>query len=82
MIKYIVIGLFLLVEVYGITILGYLYSIDNSSLNLILLIGACVITFLGSLLDISILKDNTKKQTKTKKECPYFIERDENDLHK
>lgn len=79
--KYIILGIIMICELYGIAISGYLYSINNSPLNLFLLIGICIITFIGSLIDISILKEK-KQPTKAEKECPYFIEGSENDLHK
>lgn len=77
-IKYIVIALIMVVEIYGITLLGYFYSVNVESATLrFLLIISCVIAFISSIIFTQILRDRSKSMEIEQKwqKCPYFIEK-------
>ena len=73
--KAIVVLLLSISEIYGMTILGYLYSISKSDIILaFIIIGICVCV-LSSLLFIYILMEKKPKKRDKHLECPYFIEK-------
>lgn len=77
--KYIVIGLLLIVELYGLALLGYFYSISMNTVILIILIISVLITLITSVVSIKLLLE-PKRMSKRKvienwKKCPYFIDK-------
>ena len=78
-IKYTLMGVIMLVELYGTTICGWLYSVGKSLWTLIILIVSCSITFISSLVfTCTFVKDKKDKEreiTKIRKNCPYYIEK-------
>lgn len=78
-VKYTLMGVIMLVELYGTTICGWLYSGDKSLLTLILLIVSCSITFISSVvftcMFIKEKKDKEKEISQIREKCPYYIEK-------
>lgn len=77
--KCVVIGLILILELYGLALLGYFYSISSNTIIMILLIVGVFLTFLTSVISIKLLV-SPKRMSKRKvienwKKCPYFIDK-------
>lgn len=74
--KAIILTIFCVVELYSITILAYLYSVNPSGLNLAFLIVSVVITFISSILFTIALLPKKPKKKGTAASCPYFIDKE------
>lgn len=67
--------LIMIMELYGMTILGYIISFSYSDTLLgILILGACVCA-LSSIIFIKMLGPKKEKKVDRSKECPYFIDK-------
>lgn len=73
--KTIVVLLLSISELYGMSILGYLYSINSSNIILAFIIIGICICVLSSLLFVYILREKQHKKIDKHLECPYFIEK-------
>lgn len=69
----------MVVELYGTTICGWLYSVSMSVLTLTLIIVSCSITFISSIVfTCMFIKEKKDKERKIKQKwqkCPFFIEK-------
>lgn len=78
-IKYTLMGVIMVVELYGTTICGWLYSVNMSVLTLTLIIVSCSITFISSVVFTCMLikdkRDKEKEISQIRKKCPYYIEK-------
>lgn len=70
----IIISLFCITELYGVALLGYLYSLEQSALNLSLLIVSVIVTAITSIIFTIILLP--KKIEQKPNNCPYFIDKE------
>lgn len=77
--KCLVFGLLLVVELYGVALLGYFYSISLNTTILTILIISVVIMFLTSALCVKMFYEPTRvekrKVIEKWKKCPYFIDK-------
>lgn len=74
MIKYVIVGIVMVVEIYGTTILGAVYTIRNEEWVLISLICSIIFACISACIFIRILKEKEIKKDDSDK-CPYFIEK-------
>ena len=77
--KYIIIGLLLVVELYGLALLGYFYSISNNVVILIILLISVLLILITSVVSIRLLvppkRMSKRKVIQNWKKCPYFIDK-------
>lgn len=61
-------------ELYGMTILGYMYGTYHTDIFLWLIIVCAIITIISSILSVYMLKD--KKVDHSNHHCPYYIDKE------
>lgn len=77
--KYIFMGLIMVVELYGLALLGYFYSISVNTVILIILIISVLLILITSAIIIKLLLEQKarekRKGIQNWKKCPYFIDK-------
>ena len=61
-------------ELYGMTILGYMYGTYHTDIFLWLIVVGAIITIISSILSVYMLKD--KKMDHSNQHCPYYIDKE------
>lgn len=73
--RYIVVMLISIIEIYGMTLLGYYHSVSGSNVLLILLIVGGAICLLSSIVFVNMLRPHRGKKFDNASKCPYFIDK-------
>lgn len=60
-------------ELYGMTILGYMYGTYHTDIFLCLIVVSAIITIISSILSVYMLKD---KKVDRSNHCPYYINKE------
>lgn len=77
--KCLVIGLLLIVELYGLALLGYFFSVSGNTVILIILLISVLLILITSVVSIRLLitpkRMSKRKVIENWKKCPYFIDK-------